>query len=189
MVRSSKGDKVLTILQCQDYIVYLICASYIHPSHNPPHVLLVTSVLSHIPTSYFRLSHGITNDVRHPFHCYMGEGGLCIIILLSIILLYLYYYQSRYLLQIWGYWKLHVQFSFLVTAWWQHFDWWFEVHDINCIIATFNKKAYNFQSKLSFRRSMGQKLHENNNVLPKPALLPANVSETVPTNLSDNGSF
>ena len=76
MVRSSKGDKVLTILQCQDYIVYLMCASYIHPSHNPPHVLLVTSVLSHIPTSYFRLSHGITNDVRHPFHCYMGEGGI-----------------------------------------------------------------------------------------------------------------
>ena len=36
---------------------------------------------------------------------------------------------------------------------------------------------------------MGKKLHENKNVLPKPALLSANVSETVPTNLLDNGSF
>ena len=29
---------------------------------------------SRIPATYIRPSHGITNDVRHPFVTYMGEG-------------------------------------------------------------------------------------------------------------------
>ena len=51
------------------------------------------------------------------------------------------------------------------------------------------KKTCNFQSKLSFTRSIGKNSHENKNVLPEPALLSTNVSETVPIDLLDNGSF